>query len=93
LASVTEMRPGSIALEGCEFSTGPVRLSQVFAKNKNAGLVGPAASLLFIGGERLVYVSVPADLEKSPNLELVRLKTDRHRNSIVKLTPTRLAFT
>jgi hypothetical protein len=28
-------------------------------KNKNAGLVGPAASLLLICGERLVYVSCP----------------------------------
>jgi hypothetical protein len=30
-----------------------------WAKNKNAGLVGPAASLLLICGERLVYVSGP----------------------------------
>ena len=29
------------------------------SKNKNAGLVGPAASLLLICGERLVYVSGP----------------------------------
>ena len=33
-----------------------------YPKNKNAGLVGPAASLSLICGERLVYVFVPADL-------------------------------
>src|SRR5438270_2398466 len=40
-------------MTGLEAGTG------VGPKNKNAGLVGPAASLLLICGERLVYVSCP----------------------------------
>jgi len=34
------------------------------AKNKNAGLVGPALSLSFICGELTGYAVVPADLSK-----------------------------
>jgi hypothetical protein len=37
----------------------PAIFEMVLPKNKNAGLVGPAASLLLICGERLVYVSCP----------------------------------
>ena len=43
------------------------------AKNKNAGLVGPAASLLLICGERLVYVSCPRG---SLQIVWVRTATD-----------------
>jgi hypothetical protein len=39
--------------------TPPASIERMLAQNKNAGLVGPAASLLLICGERLVYVSCP----------------------------------
>jgi hypothetical protein len=42
-----------MGMTGLEAGTG------VGPKNKNAGLVGPAASLSLICGERLVYVSCP----------------------------------
>ena len=54
-------------------------------KNKNAGLVGPAASLLLICGERLVYVSGPRG---SFQIVWVRTATDRFEHFLLDESQT-----